>query len=103
MFINIEEIKKLRLFSTEEKGAYIQTEEELQREIYVKYSEEFGLESDKVLKLKKLLYGLTKSGCYWSRTLSKRLVEGLRMSQCTLHTVVFHKLNFESLLGMRET
>lgn len=64
------------------------------------WCEEFGLEYDKVLKLKKLLYGLTEIDDYWSRSLRKYLDEELGMNQCTLDPVVFCNLNSGSLPRM---
>lgn len=57
----------------------MQRAQELSRDVYVKPSFDFELESNKHLQLLQLLYGLADSGDYWVRALKYHLEKDLRM------------------------
>jgi len=56
-----------RLFSTDVTQAYLQSSENLTRDVYIRPSKEFGLKPDTMLNLLKPLYGLSDSGNYWEK------------------------------------
>jgi Reverse transcriptase (RNA-dependent DNA polymerase) len=56
-----------RLFSTDVTQAYLQSSENILKDVYVKPTKEFVLEPGKILKLRRPLYGLADSGDYWGK------------------------------------
>lgn len=52
MIIDVGSIKRLRLFSTDDSQTDIQSEKNLQREVFVKPCKKFDFEERKILKLK---------------------------------------------------
>lgn len=98
ILISLAAIKHLQLISTDINLAHTQSEKTLCCNIYGKPSNSFGPKSSKVLKLRQPLYGLTKNEDYWGRTLSKRKMEDLQNSQCTLDPTLFYKHEYGSLL-----
>lgn len=64
IIISVASIKSLRLFSTDGSQEYIQSEEKLQREVFVMLCKKFVLEEAKLIKLNKPLYGLAESRDY---------------------------------------
>lgn len=98
IFISIAEINELRLFSIDINEAYIQRE--LQCKCFVKPKKQIGLESDKVVKLKNILYRSTENGDCWSRTFSKHLDEDSEISWRTLGSAIFYNLESRSLLEL---
>lgn len=69
MTIPIAVIKRLYLFSTDFTQAYLQSDENLERKVYIKPCKSSGLPEDKLLLLNKPLHGQAESGDYSNRTL----------------------------------
>ena len=88
-----------RLFSTDVTQAYLQSSEELSRDVYVKPSPEFNLDSNQLLKLVKPLYGLADSGDYWGRTLMNHLEKELGMKSSVTDSAFLFKRIKEKLAG----
>lgn len=100
MAISVPFLKHLRLFSIDVGQAYIQSEEHLQREVFVNPCKEFGFEKEKILKLKIPLYALAESEDYWGWTLRKHLKGDLNVVQCTLDLAVYYKHKSVKLLNL---
>ena len=72
MLVGIASIFGFRLFSSDVIQSYIQSAEELNRDIFLNPPKEFCLRPEQLIKLVKPLYGLTESGDYWGRTLRNK-------------------------------
>lgn len=64
LLVSILAMNKFRLCTHDGTQACLQSDETLSGEIYVRPTREFGLEPNKILKLKRSLYGLTDTGVY---------------------------------------
>lgn len=103
MLIGLAAVFGYRLFSTDVCQAYLQSAEELLRDVYIQPGKEFELREDQILKLLRPLYGLSDSGDYWGATFSKHLKEDLGMETTTLDPAFFFKKVKEKLKGMTAT
>ena len=92
-----------RIWSQDVKQAYLQSSENLMRQIFLKPSKEFGLPSGKFLKLQKPLYGLADSGDYWYNTMSKHIRDDLEMKSTTGDISLFFKTIGNDLVGLTGT
>lgn len=72
-----------------------------EEELYIKAPKEFQLGEDKLLKLRKPLYGPTDAGDYWHNTLVKHLKWDLRMSSTTGDLSHYVKKKRGRLMGIR--
>jgi hypothetical protein len=70
------------MWSTDIKQAYLQSAEDLKREIYVR-PDVTKLPPDELLQVVKPLYGLADSGDYWHETLTVHHILKLLMEQST--------------------
>ena len=68
LLVGLAALFDFRLFSTGVPKDYLQSTEELSRDVYFKPSSEFDLDPNQLLKFLKPLYGLADSGEYWSNT-----------------------------------
>ena len=100
ILVGISAIYGFRIFSIDVTQAYLQSSENLKREIYVKPSREFKLHDGELLKLRKPLYGLPDSGDYWGRTISDHLTNVLGMKKTIGDEAFFYKLRNNSLHGL---
>ena len=91
MLVGIASIFGFRLFSSDVIQSYIQSAEELSRDIFLNPPKEFCLGPDQLIKLVKPLYGLTESGDYWGRTLRNHLEKMLGMESCVSDSALFFK------------
>jgi hypothetical protein len=73
------------------------------RDVYIKPSAEFELNSNQVLKLLRPLYGLAYSGDYWESTLLNHLKEELEMKQTVGDPAMFFKMLVNKLQGLCAT
>lgn len=103
LLIGLAAIFGYRLFSTDVCQAYLQSAEDLLRDVYIKPGKEFELGEDQILKLLRPLYGLSDSGDYWGATFSKHLKEDLGMETTTTDGAFFFKKVAEKLQGMTAT
>lgn len=92
-----------KLFSTDVTQAYLQSDGELLRDIFIKPPNKFGLEPEQYLNLLKPLYGLSDAGDYWGKTLTEHLKNGLRL-ECTTSDPAFHfKTADDKIMGLCTT
>ena len=103
LLVGIAALFGFRLFSTDVTQAYLQSSEELSRDVYVKPSPEFNLDSNQLLKLLQPLYGLADSGDYWGRTLKNHLEKELGMKASVADAAFFFKRIKEKLAGLCAT
>jgi len=89
-----------RIWSHDISQAYLQSSELLQRKVYLKPSKEFKLSEDKLLELRKPLYGLSDSGDYWNYTMSKHLEKDLNMTPTVGDMSLFSKCIDNKLAGL---
>lgn len=94
---------EFELFSTDVTQAYLQSATPLQREVYIKPGKDFGLGSDKLLKLLRPLYGLADSGDYWGATFSQHITKELGMEPTIGDSAFFYKNDGGRLVGMTTT
>ena len=73
------------------------------REVYVKPTKEFKLNSDQLLKLLKPLYGLSDACDYWQVTFANHLKEELGMSPGAGYLSLFFKMVNGQLEGITGT
>ena len=103
MLVGLAVLCGFRLYSTDVTQAYLQSAENLMRDVYIKPSREFTLGPDQVLKLLKSLYGLADSGDYCGRTLKRYLIEELGMKQNITDGAFFFQQLDEMLSGLCAT
>lgn len=100
MLVTLAEICKFRLWTQDISQAYLQTEGDLKRDVYVNFPVEFQLGPNEILKLTNPLYGLTDSGDYWYHILNRHLREDLKMSPTTGFLSLFFKRTNGRLRGI---
>ena len=103
LLVGLAALLDFRLFSTDVTQAYLQSAEELSRDVYVEPSPEFNLDSNQLLKLLKPLYGLADSGDYWGRTLKNNLEKEVGMKACVTDAAFFFKRIREELARLYAT
>jgi hypothetical protein len=91
-----------RMWSTDIKQAYLQSAEDLKREIYVR-PDVMKLPPDELLQVVKPLYGLADSGDYWHETLTAHHTTKLLMEQSTGDFSFFFRKKDKELYGMSGT
>lgn len=90
--IAVAPIMVCHIFSTDVNQAFLQRLNPLKKGEFVKPDKEFGLDSNKVLKLKKPQYGLTNSGNNWNRVQKTDSVNDFSNKSCALDPSVYWKL-----------
>lgn len=88
------------IWSQDVSQAYLQSAENLTREIFVNPPDELRLGKDKLLKLLKPLYGLTDSGDYWFSTFTSHVANDLTMRPCISDAALFFKEIHAHLSGL---
>lgn len=89
-----------RVWSQDVLQTYLQSTEQLRRDVYVCATKEFGLESSQLFKLLKPLYGLADSGDYWHVTFADHLRQQLGMTPATGDHSLFFKTFKRKLIGL---
>lgn len=80
--------------------AYIQSETTLNRSVYVNAPAEMELPSDKLLLVKKPLYGIPESGLHWFMTYHRHHTDHLKMKQTCGDSCVLYKRQTNQLDGI---
>ena len=80
--------------------AYLQPSEKLMRKVYLNPSKEFELSEGELLELLKPLYGLSDSGDYWHRTITRHLTKDMEMNTTVGELSLFIKHVDKKLIGM---
>jgi Reverse transcriptase (RNA-dependent DNA polymerase) len=92
-----------RIWSQDVKQAYLQSSDNLMRQVFLRPSKEFELPPGKLLKLQKPLYGLADSGDYWYNTMSKHIKDDIGMKSTTGDMSFFYKHIGNNLVGLTGT
>lgn len=92
-----------RLYSTDVTQGYLQSAEEIMRDVYIKPTGEFELGPGQLLKLLKPLYGLADGEDYRRKKMFDNLKEELGMQTQTTDGAFFFKLVDDKLSGMGVT
>jgi len=80
--------------------AYIQSESNLERMIYIKPPEEMNLSHNEILLVKKPLYGIPESGLHWFATYQSHHIEKLGMKASKGDVCVLYKTDDSRLTGV---
>lgn len=100
MLIAIAAVFGFRIWSQDVSQVYLQSTQNVMREVYVKPTRELNLSSDQLLGLLKPLCGLADSGEYWHEMLSKHSQQGLCMRPTTGDLSLFFKVVESKPKGM---
>lgn len=103
LLIGLAAIFGFTVFSTDVTQAYLQSNQELQREVFLNAPPELHLNHDQLLKLLKPLYGLPDSGDYWARTMKHHLVQQMGMTPTLGDKSFFFKHIRDELHGLCAT
>ncbi len=76
-------IQKYDLYLQDISQAYVQSTTHLNREFFVRPTQELRLQSGSILKIIKLLYGVPKAGNLWFNSYHRHHLEKLSMTQST--------------------
>lgn len=79
LLVGIASIFGFRLLPTDVTQEYIQSAEELNRQIFINPPKELKLKPDELIKLLKPIYGLAESEDYWDRTFRNNIEKYLGM------------------------
>lgn len=97
LILSLAAICGLRLFSHEVNQMYLQSREPFSREVYLRPKAKnrhlFGVSADKILNLKKSLYGMCDSGDYWNATIDSHLTDELKMKRAVSDLSLYFKFN----------
>lgn len=80
--------------------AYVQSETVLNRALYLKPPEEMQLPDDKLLLVKKSLYGISESGLHWFTTYHKHHRERINMEEARGDKCVLYRRSTSTLDGI---
>ena len=99
-------VMNFRTFSHDVTQAYLQSDDELSQEIYLRPKREdlkfFGIQDRQLLRLKRALYGVTDAGDYWGVTFDRHVKQDLKMQPIETDPSLYIKLcngQFSGLLG----
>lgn len=92
-----------RVWSQDVSQAYLQSADKLLREVYIKPTQEFHLNSDQLLKLLKPLYGLADAGDYWDIIMARHLNQDFSMDRTALDISLFFNSIQGKLAGLSGT
>ena len=100
VLVSVASIQKMRLWSQDVNQAYLQAEEPLQRTIFLRPPKEMKLPPEKLLLLKKPLYGLSDSGDYWRHTYDGHVKTDLGMTPTIGDPALYALHQLDSLRGL---
>lgn len=103
MVIALAAVFEFPIWSHDVSQAYLQSADELMRDVYIKPSQEFELGPYHLLKLLKPLYGLSDSGDYWHVTFAKHIQQDLGMVKMIGDMSAFYKHIRGRLAGLAGT
>lgn len=84
-------LKNTRPFTRDVTQAYLQSETNLERDVYISAPEEMNLPPGTVLKVVKPLYGVPESGLHWYLTYLHHHTERLKMTRSTVDPCLFFR------------
>ena len=100
LLVALASIFNYEVWTRDVKQAYIQSMEDLFRDIYLEPPTDVGIDEEHLLKIVKPVYGLTDSGSYWWLTSKNYHVNDLEMDQSAMDPCLFYKLRNGSLQGI---
>ena len=100
-------VRNFRLFSHDVTQAYLQSDEEMSREIYLRPKVEdrkyFRVTGDVLLQILRALYGVTDAGDYWCVTSDKHIKDDLSMVPTEIDPSLYIKEGSEHTDGLLGT
>lgn len=101
LLLAIAQIKHFQVWSSDVKHAYIQSDSDISRDIFIKkVVPEFELQPNECLKLLKPLYGLCESGDLWHQTFSDHHQKELGMKPMRSDQALFVWIHDQDLQGL---
>jgi Reverse transcriptase (RNA-dependent DNA polymerase) len=91
------------VWSEDATQAFVQSADNLMRDVYIHPPAEFNLSPNIILKLLKPLYGLSDAGDYWSRTMTHHHKAELGMTPSSCDGYLFFKRLGSNLVGLSAT
>ena len=97
-------VMNFRIFSHDVTQAYLQSDEGLSREIYLRPRKEdlkfFGIHDGQLLQLIRAFYGVTDAGDYWGVTFDKHVKQDLEMEPTEVDPSLYIKKSNGQLSGL---
>ena len=90
-------ISHMNTYTRDITQAYIQSQTQLERDVYIKAPDELGLDEDYVLKVVKPLYGIPESGLHWYLTYLSHHLDTLKMVRAQCDPCVLLRRNQDDL------
>jgi len=95
-------VKQWKIWTHDVTQAFLQSESEMTRDVYLRPPKEFNLPNDKLLHLLKSLYGITDAIDYWGTTLDKHVINDLHMTRSTADRVLYFKREEREIKNEKE-
>ncbi len=93
-------MQQFNLYLRDISPGYVQSTTYLNREFFVRPPQELGLQSDSILKIIKLLYGVPEAVNHWFNTYHRHHLEKLSMTQSTYNLCLMYTDNNSCVFGI---
>lgn len=104
LVVSVAANKSYRLFSLDVTQAYLQSDEDLTRALYLQPKPRdvkfFGIDDNQILLLNRPIYGITDAGDYWSVTIDRHSREDLNLSPTKGDPSLYVKHNMKDIDGL---
>jgi Reverse transcriptase (RNA-dependent DNA polymerase) len=100
LLVGLAAIFGFRIYTHDVQQAYLQSAENLLRDVYLKPPAVLNLGSDTILKLLRPLYGLCDAGDYWARTILDHLTKDLNLVQTVGDSGLFFQTMNRKLVAL---
>ena len=91
---------QMDLWTQDISQAYLQSEDKLSRDVYLRPTPHFNLSAESLMHLLKSIYGLTDAGDYWGITITRFAKDDMQMTPTTLDISLFFKVVLDKLCGL---